>query len=245
VIALDQLIAQLGAGGATPVVLAVALLLGLRHASDPDHLVAVSTLVASEPGEGVRRAGRLGLWWGLGHATTLTLLGLPIIFFNRYLPKQIEEGAEILIGLVIVALALRLLARWRRGEFHAHAHSHGGFVHRHLHSHSETATHAHEHVRVRTPVQAYGVGLVHGIGGSAGVGLLLLASIESIPAAIAALLIFVSGAALSMAAMSSGLGWALARPKVRLSTRRLVPVLGLLSLTFGVVYAVAAFATAV
>ena len=68
-------------------VLAVALLLGLRHASDPDHLAAVSTLIASDPRDGRERAGRLGLAWGLGHALTLGLFGLPIVLFGAYLPE--------------------------------------------------------------------------------------------------------------------------------------------------------------
>ena len=83
---LDDWVAELAHGEALAVVLAVALLLGLRHASDPDHLAAVSTLIASEPEDGTRRAGRLGLAWGLGHATTLALFGLPIVLFHAYLP---------------------------------------------------------------------------------------------------------------------------------------------------------------
>ena len=81
---LDDWIAELAHGEALVAVLAVALLLGLRHASDPDHLAAVSTLIASEPEDGTRRAGRLGLAWGLGHATTLAAVraadrALPVV----------------------------------------------------------------------------------------------------------------------------------------------------------------------
>jgi len=71
---LDDRIADLAQGGAPAVALFVALLLGLRHASDPDHLAAVSTLIASDPEDGTRRAGRLGLAWGAGHALTLAPL---------------------------------------------------------------------------------------------------------------------------------------------------------------------------
>ena len=105
------------------------------HASDPDHLAAVSTLIASEPEDGTSRAGRLGLAWGLGHATTLALFGLPIVLFNAYLPDAAQRGAEALVGLVIMLLAARLLLRWRRGHFHAHSHRHGDTEHRHLHPH--------------------------------------------------------------------------------------------------------------
>src|SRR5215210_5146990 len=117
------------------VVLLISLLLGLRHASDPDHLAAVTTLIASEEPEAVRKATFMGLSWGLGHGTTLILLGLPLVLLGQYLPERIQQSAEVAIGVIIVVLAGRLLVRWRRGIFHAHAHSHdGGETHRHLHS---------------------------------------------------------------------------------------------------------------
>src|SRR5688500_2832103 len=125
--------------------LAVALGLGLRHASDPDHLAAVSTLIASEPEDGTRRAGRLGLAWGLGHATTLAVFGLPIVLFQSYLPDAAQRAAEALVGLMIMLLAVRLLLRWRRGHFHAHAHRHDDTEHRHLHPHESPGAHDHAH----------------------------------------------------------------------------------------------------
>ena len=91
VFGLDQWVESLGRGGSPAVVLAVAVLLGLRHASDPDHLVAVSTLVAGDPHRPWRRASRLGLAWGLGHATTLVALGIPIVLFGRYLPAGLRR----------------------------------------------------------------------------------------------------------------------------------------------------------
>ena len=104
-----------GLGGPGTLGLAVAVLLGLRHASDPDHLTAVSTLLLSDERAGARRAGLLSLSWGLGHAVTLFAFGVPVILFRRHLPPVVQRGAEFVIGLVILGLALRLLLRWRRG----------------------------------------------------------------------------------------------------------------------------------
>jgi cytochrome c biogenesis protein CcdA len=218
-------------------VLAVALGLGLRHASDPDHLAAVSTLIASEAEDGTRRAGRLGLAWGLGHATTLALFGLPIVLFNAYLPDAAQRGAEALVGLVIMFLAGRLLLRWRRGQFHAHSHRHGDTEHRHLHPHGEhRARHDHSHqpeARLgRSPSQAFGIGLVHGTGGSAGVGVLLLATIPDQAEAVAALMVFALGTAVSMAALSSALGYAMTRGPLR-RMLAFAPAMGVLTLAFG------------
>jgi ABC-type nickel/cobalt efflux system permease component RcnA len=219
-------------------VLAVALGLGLRHASDPDHLAAVSTLIASEPEDGTRRAGRLGLAWGLGHATTLALFGLPIVLFNAYLPDVAERGAEALVGLVIMFLAVRLLTRWRRGHFHAHSHRHGDTEHRHLHPHgSHQARHDHAHepeARLgRSPAQAFGIGMVHGMGGSAGVGVLLLATIPDQAEAVGALMVFALGTAVSMAALSSAFGYAITRGPVLRRTLAFAPVMGVATLAFG------------
>ena len=255
---LDDQLAALGSGSTVLVVLAVALLLGLRHATDPDHLAAVSTLIASDPADGTRRAGRLGLAWGLGHATTLFAFGLPIVLFRSFLPPALQRASEVLVGLVIMALAVRLLVRWRQGRFHAHPHRHGDVEHRHLHPHGDdvararahehehAAHHAHEHVHEpearlgRTPVQAYAIGLVHGMGGSAGVGVLLLAAIPDHAVAIGALVIFASATALSMAALSCGVGYALTRGPVVQRVLAVAPALGVVTFAFGAWYALGA-----
>ena len=213
---LDDQIANLGSGEAFLVVGVVAILLGLRHATDPDHLTAVSTLVAGHRA-GSRGAGRLGLAWGLGHATTLFAFGLPIVLYRSYLPAAVQAAAETLIGVVIVALAIRLLLRWResrRGTTHVHA--------------------------ARSPMQAYGIGLVHGVGGSAGVGVLLLASIPDHVEAVAALGLFAAFTAVSMALASTSFGWVLSRGAVQRSFVSVAPALGALSLAFGVWYALGA-----
>jgi len=190
VFGLDDRIADLAQGGGLAVALLVALLLGLRHASDPDHLAAVSTLIASDPEDGTRRAGRLGLAWGAGHALTLAGFGLPIALLHAHLPDTAQRAAEALVGLMIMFLAVRLLLRWRSGRFHVHSHRHGNVEHRHLHPHSPRPHEhahavAHEHAHEpearlgRTPWGAFGIGLVHGTGGSAGVGVLLIATIPA------------------------------------------------------------------
>jgi ABC-type nickel/cobalt efflux system permease component RcnA len=243
---LDDWIAELAHGEALAAVLAVALLLGLRHASDPDHLAAVSTLIASEPEDGTRRAGRLGLAWGLGHATTLALFGLPIVLFQSYLPEAAQRVAETLVGVMIMFLATRLLVRWRRGHFHAHPHRHGDVEHRHLHPHGDHGGQQHDHRHDpdrrlgRSPVQAFGIGLVHGAGGSAGVGVLLLATIPDQAEAVGALLLLALGTAISMAALSSAFGYAITRGPVLRRMLAFAPAMGVGTLAFGGWYALGA-----
>src|SRR5262245_12460995 len=91
--AVDAWLTGLFAGAPLPVALGIAVLLGLRHASDPDHLVAVTSLVAAENGD-TRKATRLGAWWGIGHAGALLAIGVPLIAFKAQLPTWLDAGAE-------------------------------------------------------------------------------------------------------------------------------------------------------
>jgi ABC-type nickel/cobalt efflux system permease component RcnA len=231
-----------GTGGVWFIVL-ISVLLGLRHASDPDHLAAVTTLIASEKQHKIKKAALMGFSWGLGHATTLLVVGLPLVLLGQYLPEGVQQAAEVAIGAIIVILAIRLLGRWRRGVFHVHGHAHSdGEPHRHLHSHANDAAHEHSHVaRLRTPLSAYGVGLVHGIGGSGGLTLLLLSTIPDPGQAAAALLIFAVGTAISMAVLSTGFGLAIAAGPIARNFERVAPVLGVLAVAFGVWYMLGAF----
>jgi high-affinity nickel permease len=245
VFGLDDWFAHFSDGATVFVVIGVALVLGLRHASDPDHLAAVTTLMATGRERTKRAATRLGFAWGIGHATTLFAFGLPIVLFKAYLPDRVQQAVETTIGFMIVALAIWLLVRWRRGLFHAHAHDHGTGLHVHGHSHGREAAHAHtQPLRVRSPLQAYAIGLVHGIGGSAGVGVLLLAAIRSHVIAVLALALFAFFTAVSMALLSTGFGLTFSSERVRRSFHRIAPALGATSLVFGVWYSLGALAIA-
>jgi high-affinity nickel permease len=238
---IDDKIASASDGKTLLIVIVVAIVLGLRHATDPDHLAAVTTLVASGKERGARLAGLLGFSWGLGHATSLFAFGLPILLFRAYLPESVLTVAETLIGFMIIGLAVWLLIRWRRGIFHAHLHEHNGGRHVHLHSRGSAAEHAHAHqIRTRSPLTAYTIGVVHGMGGSAGVGILLLASIRSHTLAVASLAVFAFFTAVSMALLSTGFGRTLSSARVSRSFNRLAPALGFTSLAFGIWYALSA-----
>jgi len=240
VFGLDTWLSSLGDGTSLLVVAGVALVLGLRHASDPDHLAAVTALIAGRKDGGVRGACRLGSAWGAGHATSLFALGLPIVLFKAYLPESIQRGAETAIGLVIVALAAWMLVRWRRGLFHVHVHAHDRGAHAHGHVHGDDEPHPHRGASARSPLQAYGIGVLHGIGGSAGVGVLLLASIHSHVVAVIALATFALFTGVSMTLLSAGFGLTLSRAPVRRWFHRIAPAVGSISLVFGVWYALGA-----
>jgi hypothetical protein len=214
---LDDWIASYSDGTGVLLVVLVAVLLGLRHATDPDHVAAVSSIVAGTRRRAARGAAVLGAAWGVGHAATLFLFGLPILLFGTYLPERAQQAAETAVAAVIVLLAVSLLRRWRRGELQPHAHPH--------------AHHA------RSPLQAFGVGLVHGIGGSAGVGILIVAAVESTTLSLVALAVLALFTAVSMTSLTTAFGGALAQVPIA----RFAPALATCSLAFGVWYAGAAW----
>ena len=224
---LDDWIAGLSDGGSIAVVVAVAVLLGLRHATDPDHIAAVTTLVASGRERATGAAARLGAWWGAGHALTLVVFGIPILLADRYLPDTLQRGAETAVAALIVFLAVRLIVRWRHGAFATRSTHDGG--HRHP---------------VRSPAGAFGIGLVHGMGGSAGVGVLLLAAIPSTPVAVASLFVLALFTAVSMTAVTTGVGLTLGTRPVAAGMGVAAPALGAVSLAFGLWYAAAAWSVA-
>jgi len=218
---LDETIAASSDGASISIVLAVAVLLGLRHATDPDHLAAVTTLVARGGDRVPRRAAELGLAWGIGHGVTLLAFGLPVLLFNGLLPEPIQQAAETAIGFVIVYLGLRLLIRWVRGQLRFHGHPE---VH-----------------RARSRRGAFAIGLIHGVGGSAGVGILVLASVRSTGLAVISLVTFAVSTTLSMSTLSRLFGAMLLSHPERPGFRAVAPALGTGSLLFGLWYATAAW----
>jgi high-affinity nickel permease len=232
----DDWLTALSDGAPLTVALVVAFVLGLRHASDPDHLVAVTSLVAADDGD-TRRAARIGAWWGIGHGGTLLAIGLPLILLKSRFPGWLETGAERAVGVVIFLLAARVLFKWTRGDYRAGAHRETEPLtgsHRHL---RRGPGRRHAHVHVRTRGQALAIGTLHGLAGTGAVVLLLIAALPTKLEAAAALLVFAPMSAVSMALCTSALAWALTRPALEPLYRTvLIPALGAFGLLFGSTY---------
>jgi len=237
---LDAFLTGLFDGAPLLAALGIALLLGLRHASDPDHLVAVTSLVAAEDGD-ARGAARLGAWWGAGHAAALVAVGVPLIVFKAALPGWLETGSEKAIGMVILALAGRVVYKWVRGDYRASAHAHDS-AHPDRHDHRRHLRRAdgpdHRHVQVRTRGQAASIGLIHGLAGTGTVVVLLIAALPGRLEAALALAVFAPMSIASMAACTAAFAWVLTRPIIeRLYRAVLIPGLGLFGVVFGLWYA--------
>jgi len=186
-------------------ILLLGLLIGMKHALEADHIAAVASLATAGKGN-VKGTLKLGLAWGLGHTLTLSLLGAAVLVFKWGIASQVAWYAEMLVGVMLIALGADVLWRLWRDRVHFHAHKHGPTVHLHAHSHRgegehQASPHQHRHAR-SLPRRALLVGLMHGLAGSAALVLLTLDSVPSIGVGLAYMALFGLGSMVGMAALS-------------------------------------------
>jgi hypothetical protein len=181
-------------------------LLGMRHALEPDHLAAVTTLVSHE--RGGYKAAFLGVCWGLGHTFTLVLVGAALVLLRAELPASVADFFEFLVALMLIALGMRaiVLAVRQGADRPTHRHDHRFAVH----SHTGVPPHVHigAWTLARRPLL---VGAVHGLAGSGALTALVLATLPTAAAQLTYMALFGLGSTLGMAALSGLLGWPLAR----------------------------------
>ena len=220
-------------------------LLGMRHATDADHVIAVTTIL--------NRSRRfldttlIGALWGLGHTITVVIVGVLIIVFNVVIPPPVGLAMEFAVALMLVGLGILNLTGGLRGfterltppaPMHAHEHAHEGASHGHLHGHGTNRGLVATFGRYQL-IRPVVVGLVHGLAGSAAVALLVLATIQDTGTAIAYLVIFCVGVAAGMAVLTTviGLPFMLSRARSVQINRWLTIGSGILSLAFGLLLA--------
>lgn len=178
------------------------LLLGIQHALDPDHLVAVSTIVSEH--KNFKWASLIGAFWGLGHTATLFLVGLIVIGLRVSIPPRVGDGLELLVALMLVILGINVLRKSFGAErVHLHTHSHNPETHTHLHVHDDPQQdHRHSHP-FKTMRRPFIVGMVHGLAGSAALMLLVLSTIETPLGGLLYIVIFGLGSVGGMLLLSS------------------------------------------
>ena len=188
-------------------VLAVGGLLGLRHAFEPDHLAAVSTLATRPGGQRLWGAARLGLVWGIGHTVTVGAVALLVIALGVRLPATLWPAAELVVAGLLVLLGSVVVWRYARGRWHMHLHRHDAApaapaaAHFHLHSHADDAGHAHGHATADAR-RSLGFGVAHGIAGSGAIAALLVAAAPDATARLVYFLAFGAGTIIGMLGVS-------------------------------------------
>ena len=209
-----------------------ASLLGMRHALEPDHIAAVSTLVSHE--QSSVRAAWLGVCWGIGHMLTLFVVGLGLVLVRSEMPAGLGDAFEIIVAVMLIVLGLRsVLQAARLGpQGPAYPHKHRWVVHQH------PGLPAHVHIGrwtlARRPLL---VGAIHGLAGSGTLAALVLTTLPSTASRLAYMMLFGLGSTAGMAVLSGLLGWPLARLGANNRvTRGISFVVGCLSMVLGVVW---------
>lgn len=228
--------------------LGLGLVFGLKHATEVDHVVAVSAIVSEH--KNVFRSALVGGLWGLGHTASLVVVGVLVLVFRVAIPLRVANWLEFGVALMIIALGALAVARVlrRRANVHLHRHSHDGQSHVHIHFHEQNTEHAavavspspaHSHAVSRLGLKPLLVGAMHGLAGSAALTLLVLTQIPSISLGLLYLALFGLGSTLGMLLMSGLIGLPFALSARRLSgfNYGLQTVAGGLSIAFGLWYA--------
>ncbi|MFT7673050.1 MAG: hypothetical protein ACI845_001460 [Gammaproteobacteria bacterium] len=185
-------------------ILLFGFLIGLRHAIEADHVMAVASLAADKNPSGVVRQGVV---WGLGHTLTLLVVGGIVIYADSLIPAEVANTLELIVGIMLLVLGGDLIRRVVKSRWHIHTHKHiNGLSHNHLHSHPvkvdrEATWHDHFHPR-GLPVRALLVGMMHGLAGSAALVLLALQTVESPLIGFFYIIIFGLGSIFGMALLS-------------------------------------------
>ncbi len=215
----------------------VGSLVGLRHALEPDHVAAVSTLIDRE--RNPYRAALLGAWWGIGHTLALVAAGIALVLLRVEMPGQLAVAFELVVAVMLTGLGLRSIseALRRGGQGPLHLHRHRTVEHQH------PAGAAHVHVgRWTFALKPLLIGAVHGLAGSGALMALVFTSLPSDEARIAYVVLFGLGSTLSMAALSGLLGLPLARIGSNALVGRAVSIaVGAVSTTIGIAWGVAAW----
>jgi ABC-type nickel/cobalt efflux system permease component RcnA len=210
------------------------LILGVKHALDADHVIAVSTIMSEY--QSLKWASLIGAFWGLGHTATLLAVGLAVILLRLTIPVRVALGLEFLVALMLIFLGVSILWRSLKADkLHLHPHEHNPKSHAHFHVHGnpqEDHTHAHPFSSMRKP---FIIGMVHGLAGSATLMLLVLSTIPSAIAGLTYVAIFGLGSLGGMLVLSSviGLPFILTARRFTLLNRWIKVVAGMASVGFG------------
>lgn len=224
--------------------LGLGLVFGLKHATEVDHIVAVSTIVSEH--KSVFRSALVGGLWGAGHTASLVIVGVVVLVFRVAIPEAVAKWLEFGVALMIITLGaiavLRVLRK--RAEVHLHRHSHDGQSHVHIHFHEQETRHvgiasSHSHAVSKIGMKPLLVGAMHGLAGSAALTLLVLTQIRSVSLGLVYLAIFGIGSTLGMLLMSGliGLPFALSTRRISRFNFGLQTAAGVLSMAFGLWYA--------
>jgi high-affinity nickel permease len=236
-------------------ILTFGFILGIKHALDADHLIAVATMVSER--KGFFSSTLVGTFWGIGHTLSLLVVGCVVVFLQLQIPEKLALAMEFAVAAMLILLGMNVLWKLRKGEtVHMHVHTHHGHVHIHPHAHPFQTPHEHvdeisHHEKLPSRILhkamrhvAEGkrpilIGMVHGMAGSAALMLVVLATIQTTTLALMYIAVFGIGSIGGMVVMSTvvGLPFVFTAKKTIALNRIVRGMAGVLSVVFGLLLA--------
>ena len=215
-------------------ILALGFVLGVKHAIEPDHIIAVSTIAIQS--KKLYRSTLAGVFWGIGHTATLFIIGVILILMKGEIPEKVAMSLEFLVGIMLVYLGVTTINSFKKtllrqnvldGDEHKHVSSH---------SHGDHQIHNHSHNKI-SYIKSMLIGLVHGLAGSGAMILLTMSTVKSVGEAIVYILIFGVGTVIGMLFFTTiiGLPFVFSVKKFTLN-KGLTQITGAISVVFGVYY---------
>src|SRR4051812_28831013 len=213
-------------------ILGLGFILGIKHAIEPDHVIAVSTIASQS--KKLWHTSLAGVFWGIGHTATLFLVGIILIFMKGEIPVKWAMSLEFLVGIMLVYLGITTIFSFK--NIHVHQHQHDGDEHKHVHAHESSGKHEHKH-KHNTYLKSMLIGLVHGLAGSGAMVLLTMSTVKSVGEAAIYILIFGAGTVIGMLFFTTiiGIPFMLSK-KRRTISRKLSFTTGAISTVFGIYY---------
>lgn len=178
-------------------VLTIGFVLGIRHAIEPDHVIAVSTIASQS--KKLWHASLAGVFWGIGHTITLFIVGIILILMKGEIPGKWSMSLEFLVGIMLVYLGVTTILSFK--NIHVHTHGHDGDEHKHVHTHEHGGKHEHKHKHKHKHVsylKSMSIGLVHGLAGSGTMVILTMSTVKSVWEAAIYILLFGVGTVIGM-----------------------------------------------
>lgn len=215
-------------------ILAVGFVLGIKHAIEPDHVIAVSTIASQS--KKLWKSALSGVFWGIGHTATLFIVGTAVILMKSEISEKWAMSLEFLVGIMLVYLGITSILTFK--NIHLHNHAHDGEEHKHVHAHPHKGGHQHQHQHQQIPyIKSLIIGFVHGLAGSAAMIILTMSTVKSVVEGAIYILVFGVGTVIGMLFFTTILGipFVLSAKNVSIN-KYLIRITGVISTAFGFYY---------
>ncbi|GBF10568.1 sulfite exporter TauE/SafE family protein [Tepidibacillus sp. HK-1] len=215
-------------------VLMIGFVLGMKHAIEPDHIIAVSTIASQS--KSLWRSSLAGVFWGIGHTATIFIVGISFIWIKGEIPVTWAMSLEFLVGIMLVVLGVSTILTFKKNKIHVHHHEHNGIAHIHFHDRHDSHVHPKDEKKL-SYLKSLMIGFIHGLAGSAAMIILTMSTVHNPIEGAIYIIVFGVGTTISMLSFTTliGIPFVLSAKHIQMN-QSLTIFAGALSMIFGFYY---------